>query len=324
MKVFVSLQKNLINGKQKKINNIYGCGGVGQPRWFWEPEHAVMAGVSSSLTIHTNLGPSLYFLTNETIYNKKKIMDSLLKCKSFSEMGRILGYAYYNGHVKKCVIKHCNSLGLNPNEIINNNKKEPNKCLFCGKELKGKSRFTKKFCNSSCAASYNNKLRGPVSEETKQKTSESLKKYNALVKKDKAPLKHRIPQDHICQTCGKTFKSKLTNVKFCSPKCAGSNQEIKEKLRKKVQERIENGTFSGWKSRNIISYPEQFWMGVLLNNNIEYKHNFPFGGYFLDFYIEINDRKIDLEIDGKQHEYSDRKEKDNERDIFITSENIEV
>ena len=65
-------------------------------------------------------------------------------------------------------------------------------------------------------------------------------------------------------------------------------------------------------------------MGVLLNNNIEYKHNFPFGGYFLDFYIEINDRKIDLEIDGKQHEYSDRKEKDNERDIFITSENIEV
>lgn len=56
---------------QKQI--IYGCGGVGQPRWFWEPEHAVMAGVSSSLTIHTILSSNMNFSTNQTIYIKKII-----------------------------------------------------------------------------------------------------------------------------------------------------------------------------------------------------------------------------------------------------------
>ena len=245
-------------------------------------------------------------------------MDSLMKCKSFSEMGRTLGYDYYNGNVKKIILEYCNVLGINPEDVINKNKKIPNKCLFCGKKLEGKSRFTKKFCNSSCAASYNNKLRGPVSEETKQKTSNSLKLYNT----SKGKLDN--DREHVCLTCGKTFRSKKKNIKYCSVECAHNNNEYKEKLRQKVQERIKNGTFSGWKSRKVISYPEQFWMGVLLNNNIEYKHNYPLGKYFLDFYIEINNRKIDLEIDGKQHEYSDRKEKDNERDAFIISENIEV
>ena len=125
-------------------------------------------------------------------------MDSLMKCKSFSEMGRILGYDYYNNNVKKLILEYCDVLGIKPDDVINKNKKIPNKCLFCGKELEGKSRFTKKFCNSSCAASYNNKLRGPVSEETKQKTSNSLKLYNA----SKSKLDN--DREHVCLTCGKT------------------------------------------------------------------------------------------------------------------------
>jgi predicted signal transduction protein with EAL and GGDEF domain len=38
---------------------------------------------------------------------------------------------------------------------------------------------------------------------------------------------------------------------------------------------------------------------------------------FLDFYIEINNKKIDLEIDGKQHNYPDRKESDKQRDKIL-------
>lgn len=36
-------------------------------------------------------------------------------------------------------------------------KKKRSYCLFCGKEIFGKYRLNKKFCNSSCAAKYNNK-----------------------------------------------------------------------------------------------------------------------------------------------------------------------
>lgn len=60
------------------------------------------------------------------------------------------------------------------------------------------------------------------------------------------------------------------------------------------------------------------------NNNIQYKFNYHFDKYFLDFYIEINNRKIDLEIDGKQHKYKDRLESDKIRDEFIKYNNIEV
>ena len=44
----------------------------------------------------------------------------------------------------------------------------------------------------------------------------------------------------------------------------------------------------------------------------------------MDFYIEINNRKIDLEIDGKQHKYEDRHNSDIVRDEFVKSRGVEV
>ena len=92
---------------------------------------------------------------------------------------------------------------------------------------------------------------------------------------------------------------------------------------------IKNGKHKGWQSRNIISYPEQFWIKVLDNNNIVYQREYKLyydniNKYFLDFYIEIGDRKIDLEIDGKQHNFEDRKYHDKIRDEYIKSQGIEV
>lgn len=48
-------------------------------------------------------------------------------------------------------------------------KKTPNKCLLCGKELDSKS---KKFCNSSCAAIFNNKKRGKEKIEKRKYSRE--------------------------------------------------------------------------------------------------------------------------------------------------------
>ena len=58
------------------------------------------------------------------------------------------------------------------------------------------------------------------------------------------------------------------------------------------------------------------------NNKIAYEHDKPVRinnkhHYFLDFYIERNGKFIDLEIDGKQHQYKDRKESDIQRDKFL-------
>jgi very-short-patch-repair endonuclease len=44
--------------------------------------------------------------------------------------------------------------------------------------------------------------------------------------------------------------------------------------------------------------------------------------YFLDFYF--HNKKIDLEIDGKQHEYKDRKISDKKRDEALIKNGIKV
>ena len=104
-------------------------------------------------------------------------------CKSYGEMGRFLGYNYYNKSVKNAVIKFCKLKKLNPEEIISKNSKKPNKCLYCGKELTGEGKYTKKFCNLSCSASFNNKRR-KISDETKQKIQLSLLQKNSEEKKE--------------------------------------------------------------------------------------------------------------------------------------------
>ena len=65
-------------------------------------------------------------------------------------------------------------------------------------------------------------------------------------------------------------------------------------------------------------------MQVLDNNNIEYQREIPVkhnkSNYFLDFVIKQNGKLIDLEIDGKQHTYSDRIESDIIRDLYLTKQ----
>ena len=122
----------------------------------------------------------------------------------------------------------------------------------------------------------------------------------------------------------------MSKSKYCSSECR--SKVANKKISDLAKERIKNGTFQGWKSRNITSYAEKFWKQVLDNNNIQYVREYvlEYGNkgngerYFLDFYIEINDRKIDLEIDGKQHLCGDRKEHDKIRDKYIKSKGIEV
>lgn len=80
-------------------------------------------------------------------------------------------------------------------------------------------------------------------------------------------------------------------------------------------EKVKNGTHSGWKSRKLISWPEQFFIRVLNNNDIKYEHNKLYMKYFIDF--ALVDKMIALEIDGKQHLKEDRKLSDIKKDKML-------
>ena len=248
---------------------------------------------------------------------KENELYLLENAKTMVECARILkGINYTNGRVKKEIVDYCfKKYGIDiVSKIAENNK---HFCLQCGKEIPS----NRQFCNSSCAAKYNNKKR-VLSEETKEKISESLHKHFQLFVQSGGNGKGGHRKDYVakhtfvCKTCGKMFFSKKLKVNYCSSKCAQNDEETKEKIRKKALERIENGTFSGWKTRGKRSYPEKFWENVLNNNSISFiPEDFSTKKYFLDFLIEKNGKKIDLEIDGKQHK--ERKEHDIERDSFL-------
>ena len=94
-------------------------------------------------------------------------------------------------------------------------KNEKKYCLYCGAEILGKDKKRKKFCNSSCAASYNNTKRTPMTTDTKKKISEKLKReivVNETHKKNTAKkhlhLKDKLYRDGLkkrqCEICGIT------------------------------------------------------------------------------------------------------------------------
>ena len=185
-------------------------------------------------------------------------------------------------------------------------------CENCGKEHDG-SYGSGRFCSSKCARSFSTKLNR---KEINEHVSHSLLKRRELgtFKTD-----FRI---RYCKDCGKqlSFKNKTGYCRSCHPKYTNSKPEYREKQRQIHLEMVENGTHKGWITRNIKSYAEIFWESVLDSYHIEYEREKKVGKYFLDFVIG----NIDLEIDGRQHTYEDRKRHDILRDEFLTNEGYTV
>lgn len=95
-------------------------------------------------------------------------------------------------------------------------------------------------------------------------------------------------------------------------------------LSEKGKERTEKGLNKGWayRGRSLMSYPERYWKGVLDNLSLTYVQEFVVNrqeelglknklNFFLDFLlVSPKGHLIDLEIDGKQHNYPEREAKD--------------
>ena len=269
---------------------------------------------------------------------KEYIQNAYNKCKDKQEFIDLLDIQYEHKSGTALNIDIFNHLlAINPNisksditakafrdrykeRLINEYNNNPNICVICGSNVPYDRKDTYTCCKKCCHIKAN-KERGPRSDETKQKISLSIKQTVKL--KYELTTKYRN-----CVICGKIFEQprlksgRLSRTKVCSNEC---HLQLKILNGKQTYKKLKSeGRFKGWQSRNITSYPEQFWKQVLENNDISYKFNYKFDKYFLDFYIEIDDRKIDLEIDGKQHKYQERLESDKTRDEFVKSQNIEV
>lgn len=206
------------------------------------------------------------------------------------------------------------------------------KCLSCGKEFTKEWRSSQKarkkpllYCCRSCA----NK-RTFTDEQNKKKGRPGRRASNYIDGRSKL----RKLKTRECSICGTPINA-LSKTGLCSV-CYPKNMpnETKERNRQSQRKRIEQGKHIGWKSRNITSYPEQFFMRVFDNMGVgdRYIHNYCIrksdlgiddaSNYFLDFYFES--AKLDIEIDGKQHKREDRKKSDETRDALLESYGIQV
>lgn len=284
-------------------------------------------------------------------------------CTSTMNILELLGYEPYKIRGQKCkeILKiYANQIGVNIEDYKSNNIKfriynelHP-VCKTCGKDLTYfQYKQKQEFCCSSCAATYNNKHRilsknilkkfsqeQNIEELQSRKrnyvlNTELIKQGKILNDKNITYKEHYIDITklgvHICQVCGNTFipsitvKGNISKSTTCSDIC--HKQLVSEKSKQTLQKLINDGRHKGWMSRNITSYPENFWINVLNNNHIVFTREFKVKKrcgyyYFLDFFIEHNGYKIDLEIDGQQQSY--RKEHDIKRDEYLTSLNYIV
>lgn len=158
------------------------------------------------------------------------------------------------------LIRIANEVGFDLNVYKERRKKKPIKyCKECGKEIT--SKWGKDFCCSAHAAKYNNEHRDKSVYENigskLRKEEPAIKKHIAYVPKERYCVicgkeleGHQLKycsescrnrnkyltegHDVVCQECGKTFKSRKPNRKFCSNECS-AKQRSKETISKWIE-----------------------------------------------------------------------------------------
>jgi endogenous inhibitor of DNA gyrase (YacG/DUF329 family) len=214
-------------------------------------------------------------------------------------------------------------------------------CPQCGLVV---SKKDNRFCNSKCSATYNNLQRQPMSVEQKEKISNGMRNYFEQTKTKiiTRPIIKRIYKDrrHTCLQCGNdlTLSQQRGYNLFCSNHCAAvyrmNDPKIKAKVIATIKQKIANGTHKGWQVRPQMSYPELFFKKVFEEQGLidKCRINDPinkrdlglndYNNYFLDFHFFYH--KLDLEIDGKQHQQPDRIIHDKERDSVLIANGYDV
>lgn len=150
-----------------------------------------------------------------------------------------------------------------------------NICYQCGSET-----TNPKFCSRRCSVKANNKLRIRTIE-SRNKTSETLKKFQATIPKE-PKLKYTRVYFKICH-CGETFYGRWPQGKFC-PKCRTSVR-IKNGLKSKHI--IKNGVHfdSSWEV-TIAEYLDKRKIEWFRPNYIKYvSENGQEKRYFADFFL---------------------------------------
>ena len=195
---------------------------------------------------------------------KKELYDLFLTFNTKKEIYKYFGVCANTKNIK--VLKEIgDTIGFDFE--IYKERRHPSKayCKNCGKEFLQYDK-RKKFCSSSCAATYNNKERGERSEDTKIKISKSLRetldkkqknygeesKYKSQTKRGVAKLVEKGIKVYKCEICGISewegkpitlqlhhkdgnhFNNNIDNLQVLCPNCHYQTENYCSKNRKEI------------------------------------------------------------------------------------------
>lgn len=181
-----------------------------------------------------------------------------------------------------------------------------NVCLYCGTDT-----HNPKFCSKSHAALHNNKQRPPRTEDSKNKTS-------ASVKISKPPY----TKVSNCEQCKRWFEGRR---KTCSKVCHSKLMSVKQSHRLKTDTsyRSKLGTsVSSFMEQSFATWVNQMFPSLVCIPQYAIKNEKGTGHYYLDFYFPM--LNLAIELDGNQHMLAENKAHDMIRDEYLLSRGIRV
>lgn len=205
------------------------------------------------------------------------------------------------------------------------------RCPNCGKTFKTNTKDDSKTCSWKCSNTF-------FSEKRKKSFVEKSKTIKCSVCGVEKEVDIRARKDFICNKCKVTYNPIKHKTKKCiecekpiyntnksgyCKECLPKSTEYRKKLSRVQKKLIKEGKHKGWKSRKGLepSYPEKYFIDLLNNESIKFQREVKIGKYFIDFLLPGN---FVLEIDGKQHNYPERRKSDIDKDKFLLENGFDI
>ena len=263
-------------------------------------------------------------IINKIEFSRDQIEKLALESSNKTEFAEKLGFTFFNGKVSKKISDLLSKLNIDVNlETFSKKRKSLIKyplikkvCPLCNNEFETSLGHPKEktTCSFNCSNIYFSSSRNSI-EKNKKISSSLIKRNDKILGEDR--------NTKICEICNLTFNTLHKKQKCCSIKCISifrsTNIEYKSKLSASMQKRISNGTHKGWAKRSNLepSYPEKYILNLLEELNIaNFTRELKVNKWFIDFAFN---NKVALEIDGKQHEFPERKISDANKDAHLKS-----
>jgi very-short-patch-repair endonuclease/predicted nucleic acid-binding Zn ribbon protein len=244
---------------------------------------------------------------NKCIVCGKEFEKGIGKCCSWSCQGKFASSQVKTTTCECCgkEVKHSYHKHLESCTRLHQEKT----CPKCGKTFKGDN----KFCSRKCANSHEWNLELKEEHSKIMKDSPKVKEAREKIKEENNKNgKGRI--FYTCKSCGKELQSfNRNNTGYCYV-CYSKSKECSETRSKNTKKAILEGKLDRWYKSKEGSYAEKWWRSFLEENLIPYEWQKREGLYVLDFVLEKNNKKVDFEVDGRQHDWEERKRHDLKRE----------